>query len=61
MFIFIYKGKYDCLIAKEEFESYIKNLYFEIKKNFNVKFTPKQFIVTMKMDSKKHQSWGGDN
>lgn len=59
MFIFIYKGKYDCLIAKEEFESYIKNLYFEMKKIFNVKFTPKQFIVTMEMDAKKHQGWGG--
>jgi hypothetical protein len=61
MFIFIYKGKYDCLISKKEFESYIKNLYFDMKKILNVKFTPKQFIVTMVMDAKKNQGWGGSN
>lgn len=59
MFIFIYKGKYDCLISKKEFESYIKNLYFDMKKILNVKFTPKQFIVTIVMDAKKNQGWGG--
>jgi len=59
MFIFIYKGKYDCLISKKDFESYIKNLYFNIKKKLNVKFTPKKFIITMSMDKNKQKGWGG--
>jgi hypothetical protein len=59
MFIFIYKGKYDCLISKKDFESYIKNLYFDIKKKLNVKFTPKKIIITMSMNENKQQGWGG--
>jgi len=59
MFTFIYKGKYDCLIIKEDFESYIKNLYFDMKKKLNVKFTPKKIIITMVMDANRRQSWGG--
>jgi len=59
MFKFIYKGRYDCLIGKEDFESYIKNLYYDIKKKLNVKFTPNQFIVTMDMNPNKQQGWGG--
>jgi len=60
MFQFIYKGKFDCIITKEMFETHVKNIYATIKKIFDIKFTPKKFIIIMHMDPlKTKQSWGG--
>lgn len=59
MFEFKYKGKYDCLIPKDVFEKYVEDLYNDMKKRFNVTWSPKKFIVIMEMDPKKQQGWGG--
>jgi len=59
MFQFIYKGRFDCLITKEMFEAYVKNIYSKIQKELNITMVPKKFIVTMEMDSNKPKGYGG--
>jgi len=61
MFKFLYKGRFDCLISKETFETYVENLFHSMKSRFNVKWTPKQFLVVMEVDPKRRQGWGGNN
>lgn len=60
MFQFKYKGKYDCLIPKDVFETYVQDLYNDMKKRFNVTWSPKKFVVTMEMDPKRPRGWGGN-
>ena len=60
MFQFKYKGKYDCLIPKDAFEKYVQDLYNDMKKRFNITWSPKKFIVTMEMDPKRPRGWGGN-
>jgi hypothetical protein len=59
MFRFIYKGNFDCLITKDVFETHMQNLYYDMKKRFNIKWSPKKIIITMDMNSKKSKGWGG--
>jgi len=58
MFQFIYKGKFNCLITKDVFETHIKNLYNNMKKLFEISWSPKKFIVTMENDPKRDHGWG---
>jgi hypothetical protein len=60
MFQFTYKGRFESIITKETYELYIQKLYNDLKKTFEVKFTPKKFIVTLEIDIKKTQGWGGN-
>ena len=59
MFQFRYIGKFDCIITKKEYELYIKNMYYNMKKIFNIKYSPKKIKITMEMNPKKSQGWGG--
>jgi hypothetical protein len=59
MFIFRYIGKFDCLISKNIFENYVENLYNNLKKCFNISWSPKKFIVIMEIDLKKKRGIGG--
>jgi hypothetical protein len=59
MFQFVYKGKYDCLITKEIFETYVKTLFNNLQKYFAVTWAPKKFNVIMEMNRNKPQGWGG--
>ena len=59
MFKFIYKGKFNCLITKDVFETHVKQLYYDMKKRFKVIWSPKKFIVTMEMDPTKQKGIGG--
>jgi len=60
MFHFIYKGKFDCLITKADFEIYVENLYNDMKKLFKISWNPKKFIITMEIDPTKEKGWGGN-
>jgi hypothetical protein len=60
MFQFIYKGKFNCLITKDVFETHIEQLYDNMKKMFGISWSPKKFIVTMEIDPKKSKGWGGN-
>ena len=53
MFQFRYIGKFDCLISKNVFENYVKNLYNNIKKCFQISWSPKKFVITMEIDPNK--------
>ena len=59
MFQFRYIGKFDCIITKKEYELYIKNMYYNMKKIFNIKYSPKKIKIIMEMNPKKSQGWGG--
>lgn len=59
MFEFTYKGKFNCIITKNVFETYVKRLYNNLKRRFKVSWSPKKFLVTMEIDPKKPQGWGG--
>lgn len=59
MFDFRYIGKFDCLISKNVFENYVENLYNNLKKCFNILWSPKKFIVTIEIDPKKKRGIGG--
>ena len=58
MFQFRYIGKFDCIITKKEYELYIKNMYYNMKKIFNIKYSPKKIKITMEMNPKKSQGLG---
>ena len=53
MFKFQYIGKFDCLISKNIFENYVENLYNNLKKCFEISWSPKKFVITMEIDPKK--------
>jgi len=59
MFQFIYKGRFDCLITKEVFESHVERMYNEMKRQLDVKWSPAKIIITMEMDPKRPRGWGG--
>ena len=59
MFQFRYIGKFDCLISKNIFENYVENLYNNIKKCFEISWSPKKFVITMEIDPKKKRGIGG--
>ena len=61
MFEFVYKGKFDSLITKETFELYIRTLYGDLKKLFQVTWSPKKFVTTMEINPRKDTGWGGVN
>jgi hypothetical protein len=46
---------------KEYFEKRVKHLYNCLKREFDIKWSPKQFIITTKVNyNAKEQGWGGD-
>ena len=53
MFQFIYKGRFDCLITKEVFESHVERMYNEMKRQLDVKWSPAKIIITMEMDPER--------
>lgn len=59
MFQFIYKGRFDCIISKQEYETYVIKLYNDIKTRFNIKWSPKKFIVTFESDPNREKGIGG--
>jgi hypothetical protein len=59
MFQFIYKGRFNCLITKEIFESHVEETYNEMKRQLDVKWSPAKIIITMEMDPKRPRGWGG--
>jgi hypothetical protein len=59
MFQFIYKGRFDCLITKEIFESHVKTTYTAMKQQLGVTWSPAKFVVTMETDPKRPRGIGG--
>jgi hypothetical protein len=59
MFEFIYKGRFDCLITKGQFEAYVENMYYNMKKILKVKWSPAKFVVTMEIDPTRPKGIGG--
>lgn len=60
VFRFRYKGKFDWLISKEVFEAYCRHLYADLKRVFEVAWSPKEFRITVETDPKKPRGWGGN-
>lgn len=59
MFQFIYKGRFDCLITKEIFESHVERTYNAMKRQLGVTWSPAKFVVTMETDPKRPRGIGG--
>ena len=59
MFEFIYKGRFDCLITKGQFEAYVKNMYHNMKKYLRVTWSPNKIVVTMEVDPRRQKGIGG--
>jgi len=60
MFQFIYHGRFNCLITKDTFETYLKDMYANMKKLFNITWSPAKFVVTMEMDPTRPRGIGGN-
>ena len=59
MFQFIYKGRFDCLISKQEYETYVMKLYNDMKTRLGIKWSPKKFVITFESDPTREKGIGG--